>query len=100
MINIKKYKNALFINGHANYASHGSDIVCAGVSSIAMGALNWFDNNYVDINVSSGNLKLVINSNYKKGIEFINLIFIQLLAMYTNYKTYINIEEINDLYKE
>lgn len=100
MINIKKYKNALFINGHANFAKRGSDIVCAGVSSIAIGALNWFDIDYANISVSSGDLKLIIDSNYKKGLELIDLIFTQLLAMYENYKDYINIKEIKDFYKE
>ncbi|WP_163653253.1 ribosomal-processing cysteine protease Prp [Listeria sp. PSOL-1] len=28
------------MNGHANYAEHGSDLVCAGASSIAFGMVN------------------------------------------------------------
>ncbi|QOR65683.1 ribosomal-processing cysteine protease Prp [Cytobacillus suaedae] len=28
------------ISGHANFAKHGSDIVCAGVSAVSIGAIN------------------------------------------------------------
>lgn len=31
---------SFFIEGHANYAPYGEDIVCAGVSSIAIGTVN------------------------------------------------------------
>ncbi len=28
------------MNGHANFAKHGSDLVCAGASAVAFGAVN------------------------------------------------------------
>ncbi|WP_108669454.1 ribosomal-processing cysteine protease Prp [Peribacillus acanthi] len=28
------------LNGHANFAKHGQDIVCAGVSAVSFGAVN------------------------------------------------------------
>lgn len=31
---------AFTIEGHANYAKHGKDIVCAGVSSVSVGTVN------------------------------------------------------------
>lgn len=33
MIEIKYNNNTISISGHAEYASHGNDIVCAGVST-------------------------------------------------------------------
>lgn len=43
MVNIKYSANAgevvLTIKGHANYAEHGQDIVCAGVSAIIQTAI-------------------------------------------------------------
>ena len=31
------------MTGHANFAEHGQDIVCAGASAVAFGALNAVD---------------------------------------------------------
>ena len=39
----KKFKS-LEINGHANSAPHGEDLVCAGVSSVLTGGLNNLEN--------------------------------------------------------
>ena len=35
MIEIRRGKRGIYISGHAGYAEHGSDIVCAGVSTLA-----------------------------------------------------------------
>lgn len=47
---IYKKKNDLFkfikISGHANFASEGNDIVCAGISSIVEGCCAFFANHY------------------------------------------------------
>lgn len=34
MIVIDRYKNGLTIRGHAGYAEHGKDIVCAAISTL------------------------------------------------------------------
>ena len=34
MITIKISKNAIYIEGHADYAEHGKDIVCSAVSAV------------------------------------------------------------------
>ena len=35
MTEVKFYNGGLSIKGHANYAEHGKDIVCAGISTLA-----------------------------------------------------------------
>lgn len=35
MIEIKRCDSGITITGHANYAEHGKDIVCAGISALA-----------------------------------------------------------------
>ncbi|MDE6289823.1 MAG: ribosomal-processing cysteine protease Prp, partial [Ureaplasma sp.] len=42
MIKIDFYQNGYIVSGHANY-SNNNDIVCAGVSSITIGSINWFN---------------------------------------------------------
>lgn len=54
MIKINHYPNALLVKGHANFDEHGKDIVCAGVSAIIMGALNWFDQQKQQLRLSKG----------------------------------------------
>ncbi len=42
-VSIKTHQNEileLWIHGHANAAPHGEDLVCAGVSTVAIGLLN------------------------------------------------------------
>ncbi len=34
MIEVSRYDSGITIKGHANYAEHGKDIVCAGVSTL------------------------------------------------------------------
>ncbi len=48
MINIELYfKNdnlyRFSVNGHANFSEHGSDIVCAGVSTLVLNTINSID---------------------------------------------------------
>ena len=46
MIKVTIYKNAnsdtmgFYLSGHAGYAEYGSDIVCAGVSTLAINCIN------------------------------------------------------------
>ncbi|MCF0218026.1 MAG: ribosomal-processing cysteine protease Prp [Malacoplasma sp.] len=42
MVTIAFYIDGYHIKNHANYASKGSDIVCAAISGICFGAINWF----------------------------------------------------------
>ena len=47
MIRVAYFRNGndheLSINGHAGYAEHGQDIVCAGVSAIAFALLGYLE---------------------------------------------------------
>lgn len=42
-------RHELTINGHAGYAEHGKDIVCAGVSAIVFALLGWMEHNEDEI---------------------------------------------------
>ncbi len=77
MIDIKFYfvDNHLYrftVKGHAGYAEHGSDIVCAGVSTLVINTINsiehFLDENIVikDMNKSSGVIDCFL-PDIKKG---------------------------------
>lgn len=40
MIHVTVYRNGYTVQGHADYADHGYDIVCAGVSALALSTLS------------------------------------------------------------
>lgn len=40
MIKVKVLKDIIIINGHANFANYGKDIVCASVSAIVTTSIN------------------------------------------------------------
>lgn len=94
MIKIAFYRNGFIVNGHANYDVHGKDIVCAAVSAVAIGSLNWFAeyDNYIDIK-NEANLVLVIKNPNKTAYKLLGLLYTQLKSIEANnnYKPYISI---------
>lgn len=100
MIKIKAYKNALILNGHANFSAYGTDIVCAGVSAIVIGALNWFDQTTTKIQIKDGNCFISVLETDLKQQTYIEQIRIQLLAMVANYGSYLDLETINEFYRK
>ena len=69
MINVSIYKNAenlitgIKMSGHAMYARHGKDVVCAAVSVLVMNTINSIENFTSD--------RFSLDQNEKKGfIEF------------------------------
>ena len=69
-IKIEKHKNLLTLSalGHAGYAPCGSDIVCAGVSSIIMGLCASLDDKHSETHISSG--KAVIRTRHSRRAEY------------------------------
>ncbi len=64
MITIKNKNNTISIKGHAFYNDHGTDIVCASVSSIVITTINAIDS--ID--------KKAIKHNYKNEVLTINIL--------------------------
>ena len=95
MININFYKNGFEVTGHSEYDIEGKDIICAGVSAIVMGSLNWFKDND-KIYVKKGHIKIIINNENHDEFKYLELLYEQLLAMYHgNYKKYMKINTFN-----
>lgn len=93
MIKIQFYNNGLVVSGHANYAEHGSDIVCAGVSSIVLGALNWFIGTDAVYEIAEGYVYLQINKHNSQQLHLLDLLRIQLTALDTEqYAEYLSFE--------
>lgn len=82
------------IIGHANFASKGEDLVCAGVSSIGVGALNALDELCADkclMTLSDGYIKVEVKQNNKEVQMILKTLYIQLQTMVESYAEYIEI---------
>ena len=86
----------LSINGHAEYAPHGSDIVCSAVSAIACGLIGLLENNSdhiqeKSIKIHEGKLDLfcVGDEKIETGFEFL---LVSLLQIEKKYPQYVNVD--------
>ncbi len=84
-----KIVSLIELNGHANYASSGSDIVCSGVTTATYTTINLLDRldkTYYQLEVKDpdGYLKLTINNDLVKVADqkTVKLIIDNLIDMY------------------
>ncbi len=90
MIKIELFQNGILIQGHAQAEDIGKDIYCAGVSAIAQGAINWFNQDDITYEIKDAYLKLKINNLTSKNVELLKLLEIQLWSLDTiEYRKYI-----------
>lgn len=101
MINIKylKINNSILkfsVNGHANYAEEGNDIVCSAVSLCVIGGLNALKNvNKYLVKIEKGLVEFDAN-NYINSHDQIVLetILVQLTNISYKYSKYVKIEKM------
>lgn len=94
MIKINFYNDGLMVSGHADYAEHGKDIVCAGVSAIVLGSLNWFIDTSAEFEYDEGYVYLHIDTSNSKQVEYLMLLNKQLSAInHEPYNSFISFKE-------
>ena len=86
----------LMLNGHANYADHGEDIVCAGASAVVYALLGWLENNsedlgYVNADVHEGDVKIACEGGEKTAAVF-EMTAIGLLQLADSYPDHVAID--------
>lgn len=67
--------HTLVITGHAEYGTYGTNIVCAGASSIIYALLGWLENNgddleYINADVHSGDVLINCEGGEKTAAAF------------------------------
>ena len=87
--------HALTVTGHAEYSSHGDDIVCAGASSIIYALLGWLENNsedleYSDADVHSGNVHIECEGGERTAVAF-EMMAIGLMQLQDAYASHVEI---------
>lgn len=88
----------LMMEGHANYADHGEDIVCAGASSLVYALLGWLENHsedleYIDTDVHAGDVKIACEGGEKTAIAF-EMTAIGLMQLADSYSDHVEIETV------
>lgn len=94
MIKIDVNKNEIIIKGHSGYASEGSDIVCASVSSICITTVNALlsiDEDCIDYIEKDGYLNIKIKKQDEVIDKLINNMINLLKELEKEYKKYIEI---------
>ncbi len=102
MIYIKtKHQNNLIyeieVSGHANYAEHGKDIVCAGISCIMYGTYNALVElcqGGFDYKLDEGYFRITTTSQDEKIQLILKIAMIQLETVHTSYAQYIKIKKM------
>ena len=84
--------NGLEVKGHANFAEHGKDLVCAGVSCIITGGFNALSiDDIEEITLEEGYAKAIVKPE-SKSVDVINVILIQLQTVQESYPKFIKIK--------
>src|SRR3954471_20829875 len=91
--NKKSYFKSIQIQGHANYGLFGKDLVCAGISAIVNGTINFLEENYVKkCQISVSESKVTIKCLFPSNKEFqlcLKLFFYQLKNIALSYPQYV-----------
>ena len=79
MIDINVSPNSLIVKGHSEYADHGNDIVCAGVSALTQAAILGLRHYGVNMDVSmSYGKEMTVQIN--KNEDIVKPIFTAMVA--------------------
>ena len=86
----------LMLTGHANYADHGEDLVCAAASSIVFALLGWLESNsekldYVNADVHEGDVKIACEGGEQTAAVF-EMTAIGLLQLADSYPDHVTID--------
>jgi len=87
----------IVIQNHAGYEEEGKDLVCAGVSCIAIGALNAIDlkcNNVCTLEMKDAYIRIKVNDLDQQNAQvMLDMLRIQLVTMQESYPKFIKITD-------
>lgn len=94
MVEVMFFQDGFDVSGHALYDEHSKDIVCASISGIVLGSLNWFDKKDVlkcEINSKDAYISFRLKNLSAENIVALDLIKTQLSTIQRNYKKFFKI---------
>lgn len=96
MIEVKRCKGGISIEGHAGYAPHGQDIVCAAVSVLAQNlvmSLEELTGDEISYDMQSGMIHIQHGNLSSRAQVLIDSFFIGVKAIADNYPDNVRVEQ-------
>ena len=100
MIVITASQDAVHIRGHANYAPHGQDIVCAGVTALTqvlVKSLETLTGNEIKYDMSPGRVDIEIGNPDEDAQLLMDSFLVGIEMIADEFPEYIRVEISNDL---
>lgn len=100
LIVISMTGNTVKIRGHANYAPHGSDIVCAGVTALTqtlVESLETLTGNEIKYDMSPGRVDIKIKDPDEDAQLLMDSFLVGAYAVADEFPEYVRVEESNGL---
>lgn len=100
MIIIKVYSNEIKVRGHANYAPHGQDIVCAGVTALTqtlVESLKTLTGNEIKYDMSPGRVDIEIENPDEDAQLLMDSFLVGIEMIADEFPEYVRVEISNDL---
>ena len=94
MVQICRYDGGLSVKGHANYAEHGKDIVCAGVSTLIqtlIESLESLTTDKIKYDISPGWVDIKHGNLSERGQLLIDSFFIGINGIASVYPDYVRV---------
>lgn len=90
-----EYIKDITIKGHANATSAESeyDIVCAGISAVAIGNINSLDIEKVNVEVKEGFISIKVKEFSKENEHTLNILITSLKTIEESYGKHISVKE-------
>ena len=95
MITIKHNNNCIEVQGHANYAEPGTDIVCSAVSALAqtlVASLEKLTDDLIGYHAQPGFVKIIIGNLSDRGKTLIDSFFIGIEMIADEYPENVRVE--------
>lgn len=94
MIEVSVRKDEIKISGHANYAVHGSDIVCAGVTALMQTLIKSIEDlteDKMEYEISPGRVDIKYGDLSEKSKTLVDFFFIGICLIVDEFPEYVRI---------
>lgn len=94
MIEVSVRKDEIKISGHANYAVHGSDIVCAGVTALMQTMIKSIEDlteDKMEYEISPGRVDIKYGDLSEKSKTLVDSFFIGICPIVDEFPEYVRI---------
>lgn len=94
MIEVSVRKDEIKISGHANYAVHGSDIVCAGVTALMQTMIKSIEDlteDKMEYEISPGRVDIKYGDLSEKSKTLVDSFFIGICLIVDEFPEYVRI---------